>query len=70
MNTCNTCVYLQNGDECHRFPPQITIIPMPQKHHLTGQVTMNPMPVGAFPNVTPDSWCGEYKQAPSQLLTQ
>ena len=46
--TCNHCCYFQEytegGGECRRLPPT-------RASHIDG---------GRFPNVSSDSWCGEF----------
>lgn len=62
MLKCNTCeFYVDSDGECHRLPPQVTVVLMPRRHPLSNQVEMAPMPVGAFPSIGPDGFCGEHK---------
>jgi hypothetical protein len=56
--SCNSCKFRQD-DECHRYPPQTTVVMIPTKTALSG-MQLQPSPVAAFPNIGEDSWCGEY----------
>lgn len=53
---CNKCKWHaalagQANFECRRFPPTMSF--MPTNH--------GPQPISAYPPVTPEHWCGEFK---------
>lgn len=59
--TCRSCEYryILNGTVfCHRFPPQVLLVPMPGPN---GQ--MQPGFQSAFPAVDPSMICGEYRRS-------
>lgn len=56
QNTCATCAYrYRDGQEllCRFWPPTGQIV------HAPGPMGMQP--VGIFPPVKPDWWCGQWK---------
>ena len=54
--TCLNCHYADGGS-CHRFPPQWASWPNDNQHPIMYQ------PYANFPNVSPNEWCGEWKEA-------
>ena len=59
QGTCDTCCFRVQS-ECRRFPPQVSILPLPVQDLAHSQDRIQPTPVGAFPQVAPEIWCGEY----------
>lgn len=57
--TCATCIH-HFQSECRRFPPQVSVIMVPQRNVLAAQTQIQPTPVACFPQVTPDLSCGEW----------
>lgn len=56
---CSTCIH-NSESECHRFPPQVTVVLIPQRHALSGQTQIVPTPIACWPQVPNEGMCGEY----------
>jgi len=56
--SCSSCKH-RKEDECRRFPPQVSVVMIPNQTALSG-MQLQPSPVAAFPNIADDSYCGEY----------
>lgn len=64
--SCKTCKHfdLQSNSTdglCRAHSPQVAVIVMSQKNHLTGQTSMTPVVVANFPQVGAECWCGEWQ---------
>ena len=57
--TCAHCKY-RHEDECHRYPPHVSVVMVPVNNALSVRPSLQPSPVAAFPNIGEDSWCGEF----------
>jgi hypothetical protein len=56
---CTQCKFFDSG-ACHRWPPAVTVVPMPRQHAISQRVEVVPQAIGAFPPVGEDHWCGEW----------
>ncbi|ACI52211.1 hypothetical protein Gdia_2466 [Gluconacetobacter diazotrophicus PA1 5] len=45
---------------CRRFPPQVTVVLVPQAAPRVGQLA--PQPFATFPPVVPEHVCGEFAE--------
>lgn len=63
--SCKTCKHFdQQADStdglCRERSPQVSVIQVPTRNHLTGQTTLQPATVANFPQVGADCWCGRW----------
>ncbi|WP_043458947.1 hypothetical protein [Gluconacetobacter diazotrophicus] len=61
--TCRQCRHhaVEAGDVvCRRFPPQVTVVLVPQAAPRVGQLA--PQPFATFPPVVPEHVCGEFAE--------
>ena len=61
MATCETCrFFLEEIPQtfCRRFPPQLTIIPVPTQG-IRGP-SLQLQSVAGFPTASKEGWCGEW----------
>lgn len=50
---CRDCKY-SDGLGCHRYPPQVVLFPTGNQYPPAF------IPIGQFPQVSADEWCGEW----------
>ena len=66
QGTCKTCRFFDDKQPdspapmCRRYPPQVSIVMVPQQNAIQRQVSMAPQAVATFPNVNAECWCGEW----------
>lgn len=62
---CDACKwYDRAGDEsglCKESSPQVAVIMIPQKHMMTGEMSVQPQAICNFPMVPKDCWCGKFQ---------
>lgn len=68
MHTCAKCRH-KHGEECRRFPPQVSVVMIPHHSQLTGKPSFTPSPVAAMPIVEDDLWCGEWVEREGSLIS-
>lgn len=69
--SCRNCAASFTGDNgsqlfCRKNPPNAQVIPMPQPHPITREMTMGFQTVAAYPPVQPDQWCFQFTREPGQ----
>jgi hypothetical protein len=61
---CSSCKFFSpDASECHRFPPQVSVVMLPTPQNrmaLTTTPAFSPSPVACFPPTDPTNLCGEY----------
>lgn len=74
--TCESCTHGRAAEgnpsqtDCHRYPPTVCVVLFPQQHPISGQTGLVPMPISAFPQLSKDDVCGEWKKRLSALMNQ
>lgn len=53
---CKNCEHFDDG-KCRRYPPQCPTA-VPQRNPLSGETSLGV--ISAWPQTSPDSWCGEF----------
>ena len=57
--SCTTCKH-SFEHTCRRNPPGVAVVLLPTRHPISGQTTMTPQVMGAFPPIQDEHFCGEY----------
>lgn len=66
MMNCKDCHYQEEGS-CRRYPPNPTVLMVPDVDLLTQKTTLKPATFASFPTVMDDHWCGEFKTKPKSF---
>lgn len=59
---CENCRYFSEAGECRRYPPQVVESIDSESAEYTEQVFVSSTTLTYWPDVEPDSWCGEFKE--------